>query len=86
MDAQKESPRTISSSLQQEHPADLTSASHFNSIGFKHRYHRAVPAMANWYNDILPVPIFSDNHSGVYSSPLFLPLTRYLLYPNHYFW
>jgi hypothetical protein len=83
---QKESPISISSSFQQEHPPHLTFINHFAGRAFKLRYHRAVPAMANWYNDILPVPVSSDQHLEVYTSPLFLPLVRSLLYPNHYFW
>jgi hypothetical protein len=83
---QKESPITISSSFHQQHPVDVTSSNHFTGTLFNQRCHRAVPAMANWYNEMLPVPVFSDNRFNVYSSPLFLPLTRYLLYPNHYFW
>jgi hypothetical protein len=83
---QKGSSLTISSSFQQEHPADLTSSNHFTGSAFKLRYHRTVPAMANWYNDLLPVPVSSDKYSNVYTSPLFLPLVRSLLYPNHYFW
>jgi hypothetical protein len=83
---QKEGPLTISSFFQQEHPADVTPSNHFAGTAFKSRYHRALPAMANWYNDILPVPVSSDKHLEIYTSPLFLPLVRSLLYPNHYFW
>ena len=83
---QKESPLSFSSSLHEENHADISSPNHFASIAFKLRYQRALPAMANWYNDILPVPVSADKHSYVYSSPLFLPLVRSLLYPNHYFW
>jgi hypothetical protein len=86
MGTQKESPLTISSSFHGENPADITSLNHFASIAFKLRYQRALPAMTNWYNDITPVSVSSDKHSNVYSSPLFLPLIRLLLYPNHYFW
>jgi hypothetical protein len=83
---QKESPLTISSSFQQEHPADITASHHFASSAFKVRYQRTVPAMADWYSDVVTLPVFLDKHFKVYSSPLFLPLVRSLLYPNHYFW
>jgi hypothetical protein len=86
MGTKKESSLTLSSFFQHEHPVDVTSSNHFANTAFKVRYQRPLPAMANWYNDIVSTPVARYKHSNVYSSPLFLPLTRYLLFPNHYFW
>ncbi|HTM91127.1 MAG TPA: hypothetical protein VL095_01820 [Flavisolibacter sp.] len=82
----KESLLTLSSFFQHEHPVDVTSSNHFTNTAFKLRYQRTLPAMANWYNDVISAPVACCKHSDVYTSPLFLPLTRYLLFPNHYFW
>jgi hypothetical protein len=81
-----ERPVTVLTSFPPEHPADVTSLNGFAFTAFKSRHHRALPAMANWFNEIIPVQFSLDRHLVIYTSPLFLPLIRYLLYPNHYFW
>jgi hypothetical protein len=84
--AQKDRPLTISCFFQQEHPADIAPSNHLGGNAFKLRYQRALPAIVKWCNDFFPIPAFLDKHCGVYTSPLFLPLVRSLLYPKHYFW
>jgi hypothetical protein len=37
-------------------------------------------------NGSLPIPEFYVGYHIAYTSPLYLPLKRLLLFPNHYFW
>ena len=42
--------------------------------------------MAGWYREPELAPACADACSGAYASPFYIPLTRLLLFPNHYFW
>ena len=81
-ETRQESPETFSAFFQHDHPANITYSGHHLKV----RYQRTSPDLI----DLSSAPDLVYSRSGKrvdgYVSPLYLPLIRLLLYPNHYFW
>jgi hypothetical protein len=84
--AQKENPLTIPSAFQHDHPLDVSPSNHFSSSAFKVRNQRNFPVLAGCCDSTPSILRHSGKNPDAYASPLFLPLIRSLLFPNHYFW
>lgn len=82
-ETRQESPESFSAFFQHDHPANITYSVHQL---VKVRYQRTSPSMVDL--DSVPDLVYSASGKRIdgYISPLYLPLIRLLLYPNHYFW
>ena len=83
---QKETVPTISLPVHKEHSSDLKQPQTLSTFAFKIRFQRTVPVAAGWYGQSALLRLSAGIHAGACISPLYIPLIRFLLFPNHYFW
>ena len=72
--------------LQQDHPADISPTVRIATTALKARCHRSPGAAASFSDAVNALAVRPDKNPDRYSSPLYLPLIRLLLFPKHYFW
>lgn len=72
--------------LQQDYPADIIPTVRIATTALKARYHRSPGAAVNLVDAVNVLAVPAGKNPDNYTSPLYLPLIRLLLYPKHYFW
>jgi hypothetical protein len=76
---------SVGSVFHENFPSEVTSSACCSHLFFKIRYQRTIADITNWHHDpslVSRAGVFSS----AYASPLYIPLIRMLLFPNHYFW
>ncbi|HEY6954985.1 MAG TPA: hypothetical protein VI385_07055 [Flavisolibacter sp.] len=72
--------------LQRDHPAEISPTVRIVTTALKARYHRSPAGAVNVVDGASVLAVPSAKNPDNYTSPLYLPLIRLLLYPKHYFW
>lgn len=76
----------IGSLFHEDSPSGVSSSTFCSHIFFKIRYQRTTADIADWHHEPSFVRMLAERFSSAYASPLYIPLIRMLLFPNHYFW